>query len=52
MNVGLANGCWVFPVEVFHKKVGVDVGQGFPTIMRIRKPFPSDQVLELIAPAS
>jgi hypothetical protein len=43
-----AYGLGVCVVKFFDKLIGVDVGQGFPTVMRFREPFPSDQVLELV----
>jgi hypothetical protein len=39
-------------VKFFDKLVGVDVGQGFPTVMRFRESFPPDQVLELVTSLS
>jgi hypothetical protein len=36
-------------VKFFDELVGMDVGQGFPTIMCLGEPFSSDQVLKLIA---
>ena len=39
-------------MEVFYQGVGVNVGQGFPTIVCLREPFPPDKVLKLIAPSS
>ena len=38
-------------MEVFYQGVGVNVGQGFPTIVCLREPFPPDKVLELIVPS-
>jgi hypothetical protein len=35
-------------VKFFDKLVGIDVGQGFPTVMRFGESFPPDQVLELV----
>jgi hypothetical protein len=35
-------------IKFFDKLVGIDVGQGFPTVMHFGESFPSDQVLELV----
>jgi hypothetical protein len=35
-------------IKFFDKLVGIDVGQGLPTVMRFRESFPPDQVLELV----
>ena len=39
-------------MEHFYLSVGINVGQGFPAVMCFRKPFPLDQILELIALSS
>ena len=41
---------WIILMGCFEQLVGVDVGQGFPAIMCFGEPFPSDEVLYLIAP--
>jgi hypothetical protein len=43
-----ANSLRVCVVEFFDKLISVDVGQGFPTVMRFGESFPPDQVLELV----
>jgi hypothetical protein len=35
-------------IKFFDKLVGIDVGQGFPTVMHFGESFPPDQVLELV----
>jgi hypothetical protein len=45
---GGAYGLGVCVVKFFDKLVGIDVGQGFPAVMRFRESFPPDQVLELV----
>ena len=52
MGSGGAASSWILLMEVFYQGVSVDVGQGFPAVMCLREPFPSDKVLELIAPSS
>jgi hypothetical protein len=49
---GRTYGLGVYVVKFFDKLVSIDVGQGFPTVMRFRESFPPDQVLELVTPLS
>jgi hypothetical protein len=45
---GGAYSLGVCVIKFFDKLVGMDVGQGFPTVMHFGESFPPDQVLELV----
>jgi hypothetical protein len=41
----------VFSMKLLDKVVGIDMGQGFPTVMCLGKALPPNQVLQLVAPS-
>ena len=44
--------CGIVLMECIYQLVGINVGQGFPTVMGFGETLPSDQILELVMPLS
>jgi hypothetical protein len=45
-------GARVLPMKAGYQLFGINVVEGFPTVMCFREPFPSNQILQLVMPSS